>query len=182
MNIITFTKHKLPLRYSFLIPNQASMETHDFSFTYSTLALTELPMCLQDAVRRAEEESCRAYAPYSGFQVGAAVLLSDGTLVGGNNQENAAYPSGLCAERVALFHANATYPDKEPIAIAIVARRDGLVVPHPVPPCGSCRQVLLESEKRYGHPIQVLLYDGRDVTLLSCVHDLLPLSFSDTML
>lgn len=154
------------------------MQTHSHTFSYVTLALGDLPERQQEAVRRAVDESSRAYAPYSGFRVGAAVLLSDGTIVGGNNQENAAYPSGLCAERVAMFHANAAYPDTAPVAIAIAATKDGAIVPHPVPPCGSCRQSLLETEIRHGRPIQVLLYDGTDVTLISSVHDLLPLSFS----
>lgn len=119
-----------------------------------------------------------AYAPYSGFHVGAAVLLTNGMIITGNNQENAAYPSGLCAERVALFYANANYPDSEVKAIAISAAKNGVLVNETVKPCGSCRQVLAETEIRYETPIRVIL-DGQDsILVLQGIQSLLPLSFS----
>ena len=119
-----------------------------------------------------------AYAPYSGFHVGAAVLLANGMIITGNNQENAAYPSGLCAERVALFYANANYPDSQVIAIAISAAKNGVLVNDTVKPCGSCRQVLAETEVRYETPIRVIL-DGQDsIFILQGIESLLPLSFS----
>ena len=119
-----------------------------------------------------------AYAPYSGFHVGAAVLLGNGMIIKGNNQENAAYPSGLCAERVALFYANANYPDSEVKAIAISAAKNGVLVNESVKPCGSCRQALAETEVRFETPIKIIL-DGQDsILLLHGVESLLPLSFS----
>lgn len=119
-----------------------------------------------------------AYAPYSGFHVGAAVLLGNGQLFTGNNQENSAYPSGLCAERVALFYANANYPDSEVKAIAISATKNGVLVNQPVKPCGSCRQALAETEVRFESPIRIIL-DGQDaILILDSVESLLPLSFS----
>jgi cytidine deaminase len=120
----------------------------------------------------------QAYAPYSGFHVGAAVLLGNGLIVSGNNQENSAYPSGLCAERVALFYANANYPDSEVKTIAISAAKNGVLVNEPVKPCGSCRQALAETEVRFGTPIRIIL-DGQDsILVLNGVESLLPLSFS----
>lgn len=129
-------------------------------------------------LREARKITALAYAPYSGFHVGAAVLLSNGITVKGNNQENAAYPSGLCAERVALFYANANYPEAEVVAIAISAAKDGVLVKETVKPCGSCRQVLAETEGRYATPMRIVL-DGQDViVVLKGVESLLPLSFS----
>ena len=119
----------------------------------------------------------RAYAPYSNFNVGAAVLLHNGTIVEGNNQENVAYPSGLCAERVALFSAGATFPDKPVRALAIVALKNGKVQPT-ISPCGGCRQVMLETELRYEQPIRILLCGKDETILIASSHDLLPFSFS----
>lgn len=119
-----------------------------------------------------------AYAPYSGFHVGAAVLLENGIIITGNNQENSAYPSGLCAERVALFYANANYPDSTVEAIAVSAAKNGILVNEPVKPCGACRQALAEAEVRFGTPIRIIL-DGQDsILILQSVESLLPLSFS----
>ena len=118
----------------------------------------------------------RAYAPYSHFHVGAAVLLKDGTVVEGNNQENIAYPSGLCAERVALFAAGAAFPDIPVIAIAIAAIKNG-VVQSAIAPCGACRQVMLETEQRYGLPMRIVLCGHDETLLIASSQDLLPLSF-----
>jgi cytidine deaminase len=119
-----------------------------------------------------------AYAPYSGFHVGAAVLLGNGKIITGNNQENSAYPSGLCAERVAMFYANANYPDSEVKAIAISAAKNGILVNESVKPCGACRQALAETEVRFETPIRIIL-DGQDsILILNGVESLLPLSFS----
>jgi cytidine deaminase len=119
-----------------------------------------------------------AYAPYSQFRVGAAVLLEDETIIEGNNQENVVYPSGLCAERVALFYASASHPAVPVVAIAIAAIKvkDG-DVREPVSPCGACRQALLETEQRYGKPIRILMCGGDEVIVVSSAKDLLPLSF-----
>ena len=114
----------------------------------------------------------RAYAPYSRFHVGAAVELADGRLVPGSNQENAAYPSGLCAERTALFTAGAQYPD----ALYVVAMKDG-VVQDKISPCGGCRQVISEVEHRYGQSIRIYLCGRTEYCCVESAEALLPLSF-----
>lgn len=123
------------------------------------------------------EATTRSYAPYSHFSVGAAALLGNGVLVTGTNQENAAYPSGLCAERTTLFYANSQYPDQPVVTLAIAARTEKDFIDTPIPPCGACRQVILETEKRYKHPIRILLYGKECVYEIKSICDLLPLSF-----
>jgi cytidine deaminase len=122
------------------------------------------------------EAAERAYAPYSGFQVGAAVLLENGQIFEGNNQENAAYPVGICAERVALFTANAAYPHVPVQIIAIAAIKNG-ETEDSISPCGICRQVLLEAENRYKKPVRILLCGKRETTVVRSAKDLLPLAF-----
>jgi cytidine deaminase len=119
----------------------------------------------------------RAYAPYSGFQVGAAVLLENGLIIEGNNQENVAYPAGTCAERVALFAANAAYPDTAVQTIAISATKNG-EIENSISLCGACRQVLLEAENRYKKPVKILLCGKQETIVIKSVKDLLPLAFS----
>ena len=118
-----------------------------------------------------------AYAEYSHFYVGAAVRLKNGHVVVGANQENAAFPSGLCAERTAVFAAQANYPDQPITALAIAARNDGGLLDSPVSPCGACRQVILGVEDRYKHPIRILLYGKCGVYCVRSASDLMPLSF-----
>ena len=130
---------------------------------------------LTDAARRASQN---AYAPYSRFRVGAAVLLADGRIVPGCNQENASYPVGLCAERTALFAAGAQYPDVPVKAIALAAESETGTPAAPVTPCGACRQVLCEVEARYGSPVRVLMCGADEVWTAASARDLLPLSFS----
>lgn len=145
---------------------------------YEFANINELPVNDQNLLLEARRITGQAYAPYSGFHVGAAVLLGNGLVVSGNNQENSAYPSGLCAERVALFYANANYPDSAVKTIAISAAKNGILVNEPVKPCGSCRQALAETEVRFETPIRIIL-DGQDAILvLNGVESLLPLSFS----
>lgn len=140
-------------------------------------AKDELSAGCRSLIEKAEEAAGNAYAPYSGFQVGAAVLLANGEIVTGNNQENAAYPSGLCAERVAVFYAKSKYPDVALKQLAVVAVKDGAVVETPAAPCGACRQVLIEYEDNQKEPLSVLLA-GRETTIeLERSADLLPLSF-----
>ena len=134
---------------------------------------------LIDKARKTNEHS---YAPYSHFYVGAAVLLDNGEIICGSNQENAASPSGTCAERTALFYAGAKYPDQAVKTIAIAARNDTEETEMPVPPCGACRQVLLETEQRFHTPIRILLYGKKEILLLKSVNDLLPLSFGISFL
>lgn len=119
-----------------------------------------------------------AYAPYSNFQVGAAVLLENGEIITGTNQENAAYPSGLCAERVAIFYANAQYPKVAVKAIAIAAKNEDGLIPNPVAPCGACRQVMLETELRFKSNFYTLLIGKEHVYKIEKVKDLLPLCFT----
>jgi len=140
-------------------------------------ALEELPEIEKLLIERAKSASVNAYAPYSHFLVGAAVLLENGEIITGNNQENAAYPSGLCAERTAMFYANANYPDVAVTTLAVAAQNAGGFLKDPIAPCGSCRQVLLETEQRYGKKLRVLLYGASEIAILETVKDLLPLSF-----
>jgi cytidine deaminase len=142
----------------------------------------ELPLLYADLLTEARRMTSLAYAPYSGFCVGAAILLDNGVIVTGNNQENAAYPSGLCAERTALFYANANYPDIPVEAIAISAQNKSGLVREPVKPCGSCRQVMLETETRFKKTMVIIL-DGQDsILMLKGVDTLLPLSFKPSAL
>jgi cytidine deaminase len=132
-------------------------------------------------LRDAAQAAARAYAPYSEFRVGAAVRMESGRIVLGNNQENASYPAGCCAERVALHAAMATYPDDVVDRIAVVSPT--MPGKEPVTPCGVCRQVMLEQENRQGSPIRILLADpGGKVLELQRTSDLLPLSFKGDFL
>lgn len=148
----------------------------------------ELPESDRLLIEAAKEATRRSYAPYSRFNVGAAILMDDGSIVTGSNQENAAYPSGMCAERTAAFYASATHPGMAMKKIAIAAwttldRPEGLThdeyfQAEPISPCGGCRQSLIEYESLYG-PIEVILY-GRDKTyVLPSVASLLPLCFTE---
>ncbi len=136
----------------------------------------------QTLMKKAEEAAIDAYAPYSGFRVGVAVLLEDGQIVTGSNQENAAYPSGLCAERVALFSAASRFPDKKILKISMAARdKKGSITP--VTPCGSCRQVMLEYEYKQNHPFQIFFH-GADHKILqfNSAASLLPFGFNRSQL
>ncbi|MEG1586476.1 MAG: cytidine deaminase [Bacteroidales bacterium] len=141
--------------------------------------LTPEQKILTDA---AKEATFRAYAPYSEFFVGAAAELANGEVIQGNNQENAAYPSGLCAERVTLFFANSKYPDVAVKRLAIAARTGGDFVAECVAPCGACRQVILETEDRGGEPMELLLCGKDQVYIVDSIKDLLPLYFSKEQL
>lgn len=142
----------------------------------------ELPERYKMLVDAAKQATARSYAPYSKFNVGAALLLANGEVVTGTNQENAAYPSGLCAERVAMFYANSQYPNVAPKALAIATFAGGDFLEEPITPCGACRQVLLESEMRYGEDIDVLLYGRKYIYKISNVKSLLPLAFDEKAL
>ena len=142
----------------------------------------ELDEILQNLIEKAKQAAETAYAPYSKFKVGAAVLLENGEIIQGNNQENAAYPSGLCAERVAIFYANSKYPNTAIKSIAVTAYTNNGFIEEPIPPCGSCLQVMLESEKRYNNQIQVILYGENKVTSAENINQFLPVSFNKEML
>jgi cytidine deaminase len=137
----------------------------------------ELTVKQQNLVQKAMETARSAYAPYSGYHVGAAVLLENGEIIVGSNQENAAYPSGLCAERVAVFYAGARHPGVPVLSLAIAAMRDGVYQEEPVAPCGGCRQVLFEKESQGKIPMEVILYGSKKIQVLRQAADLLPLSF-----
>ena len=150
---------------------------------YKFYAYDELCEADRKLVDAAKESTQSSYAPYSQFQVGAAALLSDGTIVSGSNQENAAYPSGLCAERTTLFFANAAHPDKAVEALAVAAYTNGKFTNVPVPPCGACRQVMLEVEQRYHQPIRILLYGTEGTYVVEGgIRELLPLIFDASFL
>lgn len=138
---------------------------------------TELEPEIQVLINKAKEQLKKAYAPYSDFKVGAAVLLENGALFIGSNQENAAYPSGLCAERVALFYANAQFPDVAVRAIAIAAFSGDSYVRSPITPCGSCRQSMLEAETRFNNNIDVYMYGTEYIYHVESIAELLPLRF-----
>jgi cytidine deaminase len=139
---------------------------------------TELPKEIQELINKSVEISSMAYAPYSLFNVGAAVLLNNGEIVCGNNQENVAYPSGICAERVALFYASAHYPEATVKAIAVCAFSEKFD-PSKIPtPCGSCRQVMAEYETKGGQQIDVYMVSGKgEIMLVKGIDFLLPLMF-----
>ena len=142
----------------------------------------ELSQEKKDLINKAKEQVTKAYAPYSGFHVGAAIELENGVVITGSNQENSAYPSGLCAERVAMFYANAQYPEVPVKTLAIAAYTNGNFISDPVTPCGSCRQVLLETETRFEKNITILLYGTKNTYLLENVKQLLPLCFEKSSL
>ena len=140
--------------------------------------LDELSPADREVVDAARAATANSYAVYSHFNVGAAVRLAGGTIVCGTNQENAAYPSGLCAERTTLFWANSQYPTQAVEVLAIAARTEQGELPTPIPPCGACRQVILETEKRFNKPIRIILYGAKECYIIEDgIKALLPLSF-----
>ena len=142
--------------------------------------MDELTAEERSLIEQAIEGTNRSYSPYSHFRVGAALKLQNGVTVIGCNQENAAFPSGICAERSALFAAGAQYPDQPVVMLAIAARNeDGVFTEHPVSPCGPCRQVLIETETRFHHPVRILLYGQRCVYVVDSIKQLMPLSFTE---
>ena len=141
-------------------------------------AMSELSETDRRLVQKAQVATFRSYAPYSHFHVGASALLEDGTIVTGTNQENVAYPSGLCAERTTLFYANSQYPDQAVTALAIASRTEnGELCQNPISPCGACRQVMVETEKRFGKAMRILLCGTEEVYIAESAKSLLPLQF-----
>ena len=146
------------------------------------ISVNECSSQIQKLFEEANQAKSNAYAPYSNFQVGAALMLENGEIITGNNQENAAYPSGLCAERVATFYANSVYPNEKVVAIAIAAWSNGKFTDDVITPCGGCRQVLLETENRFNSTMRLLMYGGDAVYVVNSIKDLLPLHFGDVKL
>lgn len=140
--------------------------------------LEELPQNIKSLMNKAIEIRAKAYAPYSNFRVGAAVLLENGEVVAGNNQENASFPSGLCAERVAVYQAGAQFPNVPITAIAISASSDKQETTTPIPPCGACRQAIAEYEINQESPIAIyFMGKSGKVMKAAALKDLLPLMF-----
>ena len=148
----------------------------------STTDTSELEQSAQTLIGKAQEAAKRAYAPYSNFQVGACLLLDNGEMIEGNNQENASYPCGSCAERTALHYANSRFPNSIVKAIAISAYTQNGLLDEPITPCGMCRQALLEAEVRSKKSMQVILNGKNWTYILDKATDLLPLSFDNSKL
>ncbi len=143
----------------------------------------DLASDVQKLMLQAQDAITRAYAPYSHFQVGAAILLANGKIVTGNNQENAAYPSGMCAERVAIWSASSQYPNVAIKKIVITVKSTLKEVNKPVAPCGACRQTLLEYEHKQKQPIEVyFMGETGKVVLAHSLKDLLPFAFDESFL
>lgn len=164
------------------------MKNLNLSFDVKVCSYSELSDTDQKLVERAKKATRRSYAPYSKFHVGASILMEDGTIVDGSNQENAAYPSGLCAERTAAFYASSSKPGVAMKKIAIAAwtrlhtspdtRWEDCFQKTPISPCGACRQALLEYETLYGS-IEVILYGADKIYIIPSIASLLPLCFTE---
>lgn len=160
------------------------MQEQRISFVLTVYeSLDELSSELKNLMGIAEKSRLDAYAPYSNFQVGAAVLLDNNEIVIGNNQENASFPSGLCAERVALFQAGARFPGVTIKAIAVSAASSKSIVNKPAAPCGNCRQSIAEYEQKQNKPITILMRGETGTVYRSnSIADLLPLAFGNSYL
>ncbi len=156
------------------------MRKINISFQLEERSKAELSDADKLLVESTEKFLSHAYAPYSKFSVSAAALLDNGIVVNGTNQENAASPSGLCAERTAVFFANSQYPECKVTTIAISAFFQGEIIANPITPCGSCRQVLLETENRQKSPIRVILAGKDNCFIINSIKDILPLNFDST--
>ena len=155
------------------------MKEQNLNIRYMVVQLSELSQQEQELVNRAKAATSNAYANYSHFYVGAALLLGDGRIVIGANQENAAFGVTLCAERSAIFAAQAQQPGKAILAIAIAARTENGFTKQPISPCGSCRQVMVEIEKRYQQPLHIVLYGENAIYVIESIKNLMPLSFEN---
>ena len=160
------------------------MKKHKITIDYTVYpSLQDLDATDSSLMNQAIAARANAYAPYSNFHVGAAVLLANGEVVIGNNQENASYPSGLCAERVAIFQAGAKYPGIAIKAVAITATSKNYVVEEPAAPCGNCRQSMIEYEQKQKSSIAILLMGEKgEVIKIKSLADILPLAFSNSFL
>ena len=153
------------------------MENVKLEINMQFCQMSELSQDEIELIEKAKAATASAYAKYSHFKVGAALRLKNGTIVIGANQENAAFPSGLCAERTAVFAAQANFPEQPIASLAIAASNENGFLTDPITPCGSCRQVLLEIEDRYQQPVKIYLYGLSGVYVINSIKDLMPLSF-----
>ena len=159
------------------------MKEKKIEITFVKANFNEIDISEQELIEKAKNAYSNAYAPYSGFLVGASVLLENGEIINGSNQENVAYPSGLCAERVALFYAGAKYPEVAIKTIAISAKSKTFEIDDVVSPCGACRQVMAEYQQKQGQNIRLLLHPTNDEVLIAnSVTDLLPFMFNSEKL
>ncbi|MBZ9629051.1 cytidine deaminase [Psychroflexus sp. CAK57W] len=146
-------------------------------------SVSELPEQIQKLMNKAVEARHTAYAPYSKFKVGAALILENGEVVMGSNQENASYPSGLCAERTAIYAAGANYPNQKIKTIAITATSEKQEVLEPIAPCGACRQAIAEYEQKQKEPIEIFFTGSRGKVMhVKSLLDILPLAFDNKFL
>ena len=163
-----------------MIYNHISMTEKEIRIVYTEYSsLEELNPEDRELAEAAVDAMGGAYAPYSHFHVGAAVRLSDGRIVRGANQENAAFPSGLCAERTAMFAASAQFPGKDMLSIAIAGGPLGRLGPNPAAPCGACRQVMAQYQAKSGKPMSVLFVASGKILKFNRVDDILPFIFNN---
>lgn len=156
------------------------MEKRELKISYTSYkSIDELPHDEKLLLNKAIEATSGSYSPYSGFSVGAAVEMANGEIISAANQENAAYPSGMCAERSALFYAHSKYPDVPVRAIAIVASHNGQITPQLTYPCGACCQVLSETQSRSGSPVKIVIGSANGAIVLDSVSALLPFAFDN---
>lgn len=153
-------------------------DMNKIEFSFERKKIEELTHRQKEVIETAKNACDKSYSPYSHFSVGAVVEMENGEILSASNQENASYPSGLCAERNVLFYAKAQYPDKEVIRIAIVAKNEGVVTKTPVSPCGSCRQVMTETAMRQKRKIELIMAGEDTCIIVHDVNDLLPLQFN----
>lgn len=160
------------------------MEIKKITISYEEYEESEnLPSSDSELIDQATVALNGSYAPYSDFHVGVALCLETGEIVMGANQENAAYPSGICAERVALFYANSKYPDKTVVSMAITVSADHFICADPVSPCGACRQVIAETEKRQNSKIRIIMKGEKGITrIFNGIENLLPVMFHEEKL
>ncbi|HIG31927.1 MAG TPA: cytidine deaminase [Flavobacteriales bacterium] len=159
------------------------MKEKKIELSFISAELSELSTQEKQLVANAKSAVTTAYAPYSGFLVGASVLLDNGEIINGSNQENVAYPSGLCAERVALFYAGARFPDAKIKTIAVSVMSKNFKVTDVISPCGACRQVMAEYEDKQEQAIKVILHSPTDQVLIAnTVESLLPFMFKSPLL
>lgn len=156
------------------------MKDLDLKLQIRECQLEELSDVDRTMISKAIEATDDSYAPFSQFHVGACIMLANNVIIKGCNQENAAFPAGICAERSAIFAAGAQHPSQPVKALAIAARdKNGELTREPVSPCGTCRQVMIETETRFGQPIHILLYGQNRIYVMDGIRNLMPLSFTE---
>jgi len=172
-----FSQYPIIITFKLRKKLMATKKTITFSYT-EYVSTDELDISDKVLIENAREAAQNAYAPYSRFRVGAAIRLESGIIVKGTNVENAAFPSGICAERSAIATLVSGYPDEKPVAIAITALTSDGLTDEPVTPCGNCRQVIAEEETRSGRSIKIILAGRNKTIIIESIKNLLPFHFS----